>query len=231
MVKQRISLTDRIRLIEYNLKTGKYGYIAWHESRPTFLNYIKRSTEHDYSLDFNLNDNNSIHYKTKDNNQDVDNLLILAAEYFGLPIYMADRAKFLLAKTWNHDGQKSNYNNMAYDMAALGILMYCCEDILIPESAFEEYVKLLYPRLNPKTNLNQIKPKFKNLTRAYNKIKELCAVKETDSCFNNYLTASDKIELLKNYRLSHGNLPEKFNKVEIIKNRYVDIEKRYQMTS
>jgi len=215
MVKQRISLTDRIRLIEYNLKTGKYGYIAWHGSQPTFLNYINRSTEYDYSLDFNIKEN--------DNNRDVDNLLILASEFLRIPVYMADRAKFLLAKTWNHAGQKENYNNMTYEMAALGILMYCCEDISMPESAFEEYVKLLYPRLNPKTNLNQIKPKFKNLTRAYNKIKELCAVKETDSCFNNYLTASDKIELLKNYRLSHGNLPEKFNKVEIIR-------KRYQMT-
>jgi hypothetical protein len=132
-------------------------------------------------------------------NQDVDHILINVSEFLDLPNYTVERTKYLLAKTWNHEGQKQNYNNMDYEIAALGILKYCCED-LYEKPDFEAYVKLLYPRINKDTKLNQIKPKIRDLNRSYKKIKELCSLAESHV----HPVLNVKLKLMSNYRTRHN---------------------------
>jgi hypothetical protein len=145
-------------------------------------------------------------------NQDVDHILINVSEFLDLPDYTVARAKYLLAKTWNHEGQKQNYNNMDYEIAALGILKYCCED-LYEKPDFEAYVKLLYPRINKDTKLNQIKPKIRDLNRAYNKIKELCTIDNEKECTIPY-ELNVKLKLMSNYSIRHQSVVEPVEFIE-----------------
>jgi hypothetical protein len=211
------------------------------ECRQNYYNSVDRTSKYNYSLKQHIkpglfrseiNRNINIRYDKKNENQDVDNLLTIVTEFLDLPEFMANRAKFLLAKTWNNEGQKKNYNNMKYDMAALGILMYCCDDLYedsdfdLIRPMFEEYVKLLYPRLNRETNLNQIKQKIKDLNRAYKRIKQLCTIdpeKEAhpicESQVDIILNPSEKLNLMINYR-NHSNINKETEEIERIEGIY-----------
>jgi hypothetical protein len=214
------------------------------ECRKNYYNSVNRTSKYNYSkkqhikpglFKSEINWNINIGYDKEDENQDVDNLLIIVTEFLDLPEYMANRTKFLLAKTWNNEGQKQNYNNMTYEMAALGILMYCCDDLYeysdfdLIRPMFEEYVKLLYPRLDKNTNLNQIKQKIKELNRACKRIKELCT-RENDKEVNSSsicdfnkdytLNSSEKLNLMTNYRINHDKVNEQIEGIERIEGIY-----------
>jgi hypothetical protein len=202
--KRKIPYEQLIKNLNWKLSTGKSGFANGHKNRVTFKNYIEL---------------NPIQYNNKSVNQDADNLLIKAAELFELPDFIIKRAKYLLAKTWNKGGQKQNYNKMTYEIAALGILKYCCKDLNhIPD--IDSYVDLIY------LHHIEIIKKHKQFDRAYKQITELCkvdkqpAIKDEKEERNCLLTHDEKMYLMKNYRTSHGTLLNKFHKVEIIYNQH-----------
>jgi len=56
-----------------------------------------------------------------DMNEDVDNLILIAVEYYWLPPYMADRVKHIMARMWSYP---DNFHDIRYENVILGILMY-----------------------------------------------------------------------------------------------------------
>lgn len=56
-----------------------------------------------------------------DMNEDVDSLILTAADYFWLPSYMADRTKLIMAKMWS---SPDIFHDIKYENAILGVLMY-----------------------------------------------------------------------------------------------------------
>ena len=99
-------------------------------------------------------------------NQDVDNLLIKAVNVLNIPEFMGDRAKFVLAKTWNNKDQKQNYNKIKYELAAMACLMVCCyqdmpEDTVIN---FDEYIGKLYSQDQTK-RIKQFRKAHKNICK------------------------------------------------------------------
>jgi hypothetical protein len=141
--KKKISYKQRVRLVKNKLSTGKCGFANKHKDRVTFKTYIERDTKDVKIAKSTLKKNKSNEievneyiakeyqkiYNKNSTNQDVDNILILFTANLGIPTYLADRAKYILAKTWNYKGQKQNYNKMLYEIAVLGILKFCCNDL------------------------------------------------------------------------------------------------------
>lgn len=91
-----------------------------------------------------------------DMNEDVDNIILVAVNYFGLPPYMADRAKFIIYKMWSYP---DNFHDIKYENVVLGILMYIvyeeylCEDVTVDFSSFCE---CLFGTAKAEKNINQM---------------------------------------------------------------------------
>lgn len=199
-----INYEEKLKHSKYRLK--KYGFAQLHENRITVKSDINRTSDTNF-------------YNLKSDNQDIDYILIKAVDYFGIPDFLADRAKFILAKTWNRSGQKQNFNRIPCELAALGCLMYCCHEDL-PENTtvdFEELIKTMYPK-------DKIKKRMKQFRRAHSKIIQLNKTEDNPVKNNDvnsyYLTSSEKINLMENYTLRHGTILVKLKKVEILYNRY-----------
>lgn len=92
-----LTYSNKIKKIEAGLATGEYGYANGHENRVTFKNYIDRST-----MVLNFEKDAERYYNSNSENQDVGNLLIMTCQFFNLPDFISDKAKFMLDKTWNN---------------------------------------------------------------------------------------------------------------------------------
>lgn len=212
--KRRVPYEQRIKLIESKLGTGKCGFANGNKNRVTFKTTIDRTVRDEKKF-----------YRRKSVNQDVDYLLIKAVVFLGIPGFMADRAKYMLAKTWNGIGQKQNFNKIKYELAALGCLMFCCYEDLHEGTMidFTRYVKQLYPK-------DQIRIRTKQLFRAHKKVSELYMIMEKEVFDQNFvpqatehlLSAETKKKLMENYRLNHAESENKgtqLNLGEVLNNR------------
>lgn len=72
-----------------------------------------------------------------DMNEDVDNLILIAVEYYWLPPYMADRVKHIMVRMWSYP---DNFHDIRYENVILGILMYVIYENLIVNCAVDEIV-------------------------------------------------------------------------------------------
>lgn len=219
--RKHILYEERIELIRKRLSTGKSGFANKHKDRVTFKNYI----EWDIAFARKVEDYDKI-YNKNSTNQDVDNILILFTANLGIPAYIADRAKFILAKTWNNKGQKQNYNKILYEIAVLGILKFCCNDLKL-DINYKEFIRTLFPT---DTKIKRME-KMRQFNRAYKKVCELYTIERPEvirpKCDKRYLiTPSDKIKIMDNYRSRHLLNVMKLNKVEIIFNHYQELQKK-----
>lgn len=100
-------------------------------------------------------------------NEDVDNIILAAVNYFWLPPYMADRAKFIIYNMWSYP---DNFHDIKYENVVLGILMnvvykdYFCEDATVD---FNSYCADLFGTAKVEKNVNQ-------MYKAYEIVHDLC---------------------------------------------------------
>jgi hypothetical protein len=126
-------------------------------------------------------------YDPDNDNQGIDNFLIIITQHPEIPDHIAERAKFILAKTWN-EHQKDKFNQIHMEIAALACVMYCCSKYSSRNITvdFKEIIKVMYPK-------HETGYRFKKLITAYKAVCELSNV-ETNILQEPKISKGRKVE-------------------------------------
>jgi hypothetical protein len=99
-----------------------------------------------------------------DMNEDIDNIILIVVDHLGLPPYMADRTKLIMAKMWSYPG---NFHYIKYENAVLGVLMYVVYEDL-HDAVTVDFIGLCTLMFGLK--------KLKEISHKCIKLIELCAI-------------------------------------------------------
>lgn len=106
-----------------------------------------------------------------DMNEDVDNLILIAVEFFGLPPYMADDTKLIMARMWSYS---DNFHDLKYENVVLGILMYVVyEDLNKAVTVdFNKYCTYLFGVTQAKINKRQMYQAYEIVQDLYQEVEQ-----------------------------------------------------------
>ena len=115
-----------------------------YSQRPKFTKKLKKEINRDVGKKPNF-----------DMNEDVDNLILIAVDHLGLPSYIADRAKLIMANMWNYP---DNFHDIKYENVMLGTLMFVVyEDLRESVTVdFNSYCTYLFGAARAERNITQM---------------------------------------------------------------------------
>jgi len=104
-----------------------------------------------------------------DMNEDVDNLILIAVGYFGLPPHMADSTKLIMARMWSYP---DNFHDLKYENVVLGILMYVVYEDLGDAITvnFRKYCTYLLGDEQAERNIRQMYQAYEITRDLYNEV-------------------------------------------------------------
>lgn len=111
----------------------------------------------------------SIKKPSSDMNEDVDNLILTAAGILGLPFYVADRTKLIMARMWSYS---DNFHDLKYENVILGILMFVVYEDLSEAITvnFNKYCTHLFGIERAERNIRQMYQAYEIVHDLYNEV-------------------------------------------------------------